>query len=211
MPFKSYSSKDAPRDSFGAIPKGRYDVTLTKIECRSSGKGHPQMVWTLTVDSGEHANTDLKDRFTFGDSDTAWAKLANICDVIGFEFEEAGSMESFAAQFPLNKMRLSVEVDHRYSAKAWIDVDNPYAFKKFTAAQTPETPYPHTINLQKHDWDAFEGEKTGPWAQIRDGFDYLNIYGKVGAERELELEENEDELAAAAAIINGASGDGLPF
>ena len=209
--FSVPSFDNAPREA-GFLPaKGRQDVTVTSIECKRSSKGDPQMVWTETIDNGPDANATLKEYFTFSDGNNiTWARLANICDAAGFAWQEASSLEAFAAQFPINRLRFSVEVDYRYVIKAFIDVDNQYRYKTFAAQESDETPYEHWIQVQEHEFEAWKGERRGPFAQVRDGMDFGNIYQKAQNPPELKFEEDEDELAAAEAAMAESDGP-FPF
>lgn len=188
--FQARSKDSIKRDPTATAPEGRNDLTITKVEGGRSKKGDPQLTFTSTVDNGEGVGTEIKEFFTFGGGfgeEIAWSRLANICDHCGFDFEGAQSIEAFAAQFPQGALRYSADLWHQYQIHAWIDTENRYQWEKFTDTPTDDTPYQAWITVQKHDHDDFDGEKKGPFAVVRDGLDFENIYGPPQNDPEVEF------------------------
>lgn len=209
--FQVRDIKAVKTDLSSVAAEGRQDVTLTKVEvARSKSSGNPQMIFTSTVDNGESVGEEIQDRFTFAGGfaeDIAWTRLKNICDSAGYEYESANSLQAFAMSFPLNTLRYSIDVEHRYVVEAWIDTESPHKYTKFTAEQTEETPYKKEIAVQKHEFEAWEGNKKGPYAQPRDDiYDLANVYGPPQNPAELTFTDDgvDEELEG---VLDNGEGD----
>lgn len=186
MPFTAPKMSDVNREGFSLPAKGRKDVVVTAIEASRSSKGDPMLVFTSTIDAGPDAGHTFKEYFAFSESnDVAWARLACICDAAKFEWVEASSLEAFAAQFPLNQLRYSVDIEHAYSIKAFLDSNNKYKYESKSAVKDEDHPYEEWVTVPKQEYDAWEGPSKNVRAQVRDGLDFEDIYQPARTEQEL--------------------------
>lgn len=184
--FSVPKQDDIPREG-RALPDAtiRQNLALTKVEAGTSKKGDPQMIWHWTIDTGADAGEQTKQYHTFKEgSKLAWQKLANVCDAAGFTWEDAPTVEAFAAQFPIDgSFRISVEIEHRYQVAAFVDQRGKH--EKYGPLKTAELPYgPFYLDTTKEEVETWEGDTWVDW-QIRDGFDFSNIFGPPTTEAEL--------------------------
>lgn len=208
MSFFTPNQQDVDREGRLEPKKGRADVCITNIECKRSRKGDPMMVFTETVDSGEDAGKKIKEYFAFSDGNTiVWSRLACLCDAAGFTWEPASSLEAFAAQFPLDTLRFSVEIDHRYSITAYLDDQDPERASLRETQKTSKAPYEKYLDVAEEEYEAWEGDKR-IFAGVRDGLDFQNIYQKPQGEGMLVGGDGAVEEAADYFEDDGAD---LPF
>lgn len=192
MSFQVPKQDNVDRSGYSLPEEGRHDVAVTHVEATRSSKGDPMMVMTLTIDNGADQGTQLKEYFAFKPgSDIAWSRLACLCDAANFQWDEsASSLEAFAAQFPTDgTMRFSVDVEVSYSVKVFSDAQN----KENMTVQKPEKSgdavYEVWLDAPEHDWESWPGDKNAR-AQVRQGFDFEEIYQEAQGKPELEMSPN---------------------
>lgn len=213
MSFDVPQQSDVNREAgeFILPDQGYHDVTITEIKPDRSSSGNPMMVLSLTIDNGEFAGHEIREYLVFFEKDCppnqhpTWAKLACIMDAAGFEWEEQSNLEAFTTQFPLNKLRLSVDVVHSYSVLAY--VDDPDNYEQKVAQKDGDHPYEEWVDVTPQEYDEWPDLEKNKYkrAQVRDGFDFANIFQEAKNPPELMLNgqyegDNSEE-----------SDDGLPF
>ena len=190
-----------------------YDTTITDIRAQRAGSGNPMMIVEFTIDNGEFAGFSADEVFVFFDykgpdeQHPTWQALKQIADCAGFEWEPAQSVESFAAQWPLNQLRVRCDLVHDYSVEAFWKGDNKYNVESISEELDDE----HTegiewVNVTPRMYDDYGGKKNKSLA-IRDGFDVENIYQPCEAKRELTFSE-EDDFSQSEIPQSEAGGDG---
>lgn len=150
---------------------GRQDFTLTRFAADTSNSGNDMMVIKLTADNGDNAGHSIKEYIVFGlESRMGEAKLKRILECAGSRWEQRPDLNSFVAQFPENKLRVSAFVEHAYSIKEgndWVDV--------------PE-----------ERWEDYDGKKHKK-AVIADG-ELHKVYQEPQGERTLVLHTENGEM-----------------
>ena len=220
MSFQVPNYDDVSREGASLPSEGRHDVTLTNVEAKRSSNGNPMIVLTETVDNGEDAGHALREFLVFTEgSNLAWSRLANICDAADFEWSEASTLEAFAAQFPLNRLRWSTEVEHQYKVTAWIDSESKYNYTEVSPVRT-DACYNQVdfLPITKEEW----GDESQDWenkrkdAQVRDGLDFQNIYGEPEGKSELDFggtvpSSGDGQASGEPVPAGGPEEDDLPF
>ena len=213
--FNVPNQQDVDREGFSLPSEGRHDLTLTGVEAKKSSSGNPMMVFKLTIDSGEDAGHSIRHFFTFTDQTSAWSELACLCDAASFEWSEASSLEAFAAQFPLNKLRFSADIEHRYTATAFLDEPNKWKYNEKSPTRTEtcthKTDY---VELTKEEYDEWESDDKYVGAQIRDGLDFQSIYQPPQNSRELAFDDDETFTPSgdgSSEKLDTTVSDDLPF
>lgn len=129
--------------SEGVAPAGWHNVTITKIEKRTSSSGNDMLVFTYTIDVGENALIPITDYIVFSDQNQiGLRKIKTIANKTGIELQNCNSLGDIVKQFPYEtqRLRMKVFVEHQYS----ILVNNSWK------------------NVDQEEWDAFEpGESEG--------------------------------------------------
>lgn len=203
MSFYTPDAQSVDREGPSILPEGRYDATMTNFEGkRAESSGNPMLIVKYTIDNGPEAGRKLTDRFTFFESDQpaeqhpTWRRLAiMMTDCAGYEWESARSIEAFAAQFPINKLRVSVAVTHRYTVEGYIKPeDTKYNFSsispKMDEEHTNQVDYLEVTPQQWEEWP--ENLRNRPSAQVADPFQYdaTEIYQEAQGEREIEFADD---------------------
>lgn len=210
MSFYAPDPTETDREGPSILPEGRYDVTMTGFEGkRSESSGNPMLVVKYTIDSGEEAGRKLTDRFTFFESDQpaeqhpTWRRLAiMMADCAGYDWERANSIEAFAAQFPVNKLRVNVAVMHRYTVEGYIpQKDSKYNPSSMAVdmddKHTKQVDYLEVTEKEWENWP--EDRRNKPAAQVADAFEFdpTHIYREPQGEREIEFADDGSTFVAS--------------
>lgn len=173
-----YDSVESSASEFELPDEGWHDVTITHVEAARTNRGsHPMLVLTFTIDSGQDAGYSWKEYCAFiPGKKYGWARLKAICEAASYSWKKANTIEKFAAQFPEGELRLSVDVEYRYSVKGFTDEANRYRWTKVEPERTADCIYEQWVDVQPSTWEEWEGEEKSRMAQTRDTRDYSQVY-----------------------------------
>ena len=190
---------------------GHYDCTISDIRAQVASSGNPMMIFEYTIDNGEFAGFSADEVYVFFDYDgpdrqhPTWQALQQISDCCGFEWDQAQSVEAFAAQWPIGQLRVRVDLVHEYSVEACWAGESKYDVDSISEEYDEDHPNgAEWVTVTPRMYDDYGGKKNKGLA-VRDGFDVESIYQEVEAEREMEFSEEDDFTQDAI-----PQGDGAP-
>lgn len=206
----------APSGEFKVPDEGWQDVTITEIKTDTTkSKGQPMLVLTLTIDNGEDAGYSWKEYCVLApDTDYGWGRLRAICDATGHQWsDDAETIQQFALQFPEGKLRMAVDVEHRYAVKGWVDQNSRYAWENLRPEKTDECIYHMWVDVQPSTYEEWEGEQKNKNAQTRDTLAFSEVYKPAENERTLAVDQDDAQERFEQDAGNGeqASTEELPF
>jgi len=213
MSFQVPEQESVDRSGYSLPEEGRQDVAVTHVEATRSSKGDPMMVMTLTIDNGKDQGVQLREYFAFKPgSDIAWSRLACLCDAADFKWgHEVSSLEAFCAQFPTDgSMRFSVDVEVSYSVKVFSDAEEKENMTIQKPEKTGDAIHEVWLDAPEHDWEDWPGDKNAR-AQVRQGFDFEEIYQPAQDKQALEVSPNGQSEDPAFEEETFEEDDKLPF
>lgn len=194
--FYMPSYDDVDVEGHNVPAEGWQDTTILAFAAtHTKSSGALMVVVEMVIDNGPDASHKLLEYCVLGTAKLfGETKLKAICEAAGFRWEQRPTFEAFVAQFPKNRLRVGVLVQHVYSIKRngeWEDV-------------------PQKV------WEAFEGDKMLK-AQPNDSYNPTETYRAPNAAGQLRTGVGTDVPTPAQALYGdpapaeGAPDEKLPF
>jgi hypothetical protein len=199
----------APEGGNVVPPPDRYTVLLTGTKVRTTASG-AWLTFLLKIDEGPHKGVTLEDEFWISDSGDkmgmTYARLGNICEAAQWwpdiDPEEDVEPEAFALLWPADKLRWTVDCEHEFTIKAWVNVNSYKDYTKTSVEESAECKYDKWLTVDEAAFSEWKEKGGRTWQKLVPkrafGVELQLVYGAAG-ER---VEEEPMEMIES---------DSLPF